>query len=236
MLPGKIYIITNDINNKIYVGQTVQALNIRWNQHKSKSNSKNYKISNAIRKYGAEHFKISLVENNILPTDLNEKEEEYIKLFNSVNEGYNIKYTEQRKRSLTQYYIDDIIVSYLKKETIKSIAKRYKADKKTISSILKENNVPIRNWNKEQSNDIICKEFLKEEYVNKHKSIREIATETNLSREAIRGWLKKFDLLATLSSDTEAIIGEKNWKAERLIRGEGYTKYNQPQRIDAEKI
>ena len=26
-------------------------------------------------------------------------------------------------------------------------------------------------------------------------------------------------------------IGEKIWKAETLIRGEGYTKYNQPQRI-----
>ena len=34
-------------------------------------------------------------------------------------------------------------------------------------------------------------------------------------------------------------IGEKIWKAKpigKLIRGEGYTKYSQPQRIGSEKI
>jgi predicted GIY-YIG superfamily endonuclease len=41
-----IYKITNDINNKVYVGKTTRDLNTRFNEHKK---SKNGKSKSAIR-------------------------------------------------------------------------------------------------------------------------------------------------------------------------------------------
>ena len=34
---GSIYIIKNNINNKVYIGQTIQALNVRLQNHKMAS-------------------------------------------------------------------------------------------------------------------------------------------------------------------------------------------------------
>lgn len=48
MKAGKIYIITNDVNDKVYIGQTVQSLNRRLSQHFCKSKTRNQKISIAI--------------------------------------------------------------------------------------------------------------------------------------------------------------------------------------------
>ena len=52
-----IYKVTNIINNKIYIGQTIHSLNIRKSQHE-RSHEYGYKtaFSNAIKKYGKENF------------------------------------------------------------------------------------------------------------------------------------------------------------------------------------
>lgn len=63
MYEGYIYIITNDINNKVYIGQTKNTIQIRWNGHKHTSKSVcNMLISKAIKKYGVEHFAIREIE------------------------------------------------------------------------------------------------------------------------------------------------------------------------------
>lgn len=85
---GYIYKITNLINNKIYIGQTIRDVQIRWKEHlRSKDEAP---IHKAIRKYGKEAFKIEIIEEceNIL---LNEREQYYINKFNSYNGhiGYN---------------------------------------------------------------------------------------------------------------------------------------------------
>jgi group I intron endonuclease len=84
-----VYKITNKINNKVYIGQTTTSLSARWTQHCSKS-SNCRKLSNAIKKYGKENFKIEIVKkcNNI--NELNIEEEILIKKENSVNCGYNL--------------------------------------------------------------------------------------------------------------------------------------------------
>jgi hypothetical protein len=35
-----IYVITNTINGKVYVGQTARELNVRWKEHCKKKNLK----------------------------------------------------------------------------------------------------------------------------------------------------------------------------------------------------
>ena len=85
---GYIYMITNEINGKIYIGQTRRSIETRWKEHlKSKDN---YPIHVAMRKYGIENFTIKELEkcdNQFL----DQKEIEYIEYYDSYNsnKGYN---------------------------------------------------------------------------------------------------------------------------------------------------
>lgn len=88
---GRIYIITNKINRKQYVGQTISTLSERWSQHKCDSKRRQTAIANAIRKYGFDNFKIDIVEDDIPYEDLDNKEIYYIKQYNTIcPNGYNI--------------------------------------------------------------------------------------------------------------------------------------------------
>lgn len=56
---GYIYIIKNDINNKVYIGKTIQSINQRFNQHKKDRHRKGFDhrpLYRAFNKYGIEHF------------------------------------------------------------------------------------------------------------------------------------------------------------------------------------
>lgn len=84
-----IYKITNVVNGRVYVGQTVMSLARRWSQHStSKKNSPMY---NAFRKYGAENFTIEVICSALGPDHLNYLEQYFIKKYNSlVPNGYNL--------------------------------------------------------------------------------------------------------------------------------------------------
>jgi group I intron endonuclease len=87
----KIYLITNLINNKMYVGQTKSTLKRRFNQHcepKIKT-----AMGMAIQKYGRENFSIVILQDDITELDeLNILEKKYIKdLGTMVPNGYNVE-------------------------------------------------------------------------------------------------------------------------------------------------
>lgn len=73
-----IYKITNKINGKFYIGQSISIEN-RFQDHKApRSSKRNYPICRAIKKYGKENFAFEVIE--ICQQDeLNQKEIEYIK-------------------------------------------------------------------------------------------------------------------------------------------------------------
>jgi len=85
-----IYQIKNKINNKVYIGQTVKSLELRWKNHINKSKKTNTKLYNAMRKYGSNNFYIELVEECRNLDELSLKEEHYIKVLNTINTGYNM--------------------------------------------------------------------------------------------------------------------------------------------------
>ena len=89
-----IYKATNIINNKVYIGQTIQQLSVRKSQHE-RSHEYGYKtaFSNAIRKYGKENFKWEVIYETDSIKDLNEKESYYIEYYKSLvtENGYNLK-------------------------------------------------------------------------------------------------------------------------------------------------
>ena len=92
---GIIYKFTNQINNKSYIGQTINPQQ-RYSSHKSAINNKNHTeyytpLHEAFRKYGFENFTYEILAKDIENIDiLNILEEYYIQYFNSYgNHGYN---------------------------------------------------------------------------------------------------------------------------------------------------
>lgn len=88
-----IYKITNIIDGKCYVGQSVDIKN-RWSRHKSnlrKGKHQNQHMQSAWHKYKEENFKFEILEE-CNKSYINEKEIHYIHLYNSTNRdfGYNL--------------------------------------------------------------------------------------------------------------------------------------------------
>ena len=98
-----IYKITNLINNKVYIGQSIR-LEQRLQEHKYSSH--NDHLKNSIAKYGVENFKFDIIEVVQDPDLLNDLEIKYIAQYDSTNpdKGYNISHggcntsLEDRKR------------------------------------------------------------------------------------------------------------------------------------------
>lgn len=82
-----IYKITNRLNGKIYVGQTIRNVNRRFAEHCRKKD--NTHLHNAMRLYGKENFRVEIVDTANSQTELDEKERYWIRVFNSDVEGYN---------------------------------------------------------------------------------------------------------------------------------------------------
>ena len=105
-----IYIIKNDINNKVYIGQSI---NIHkriqehfWKSICQKDISYNSALHSAIRKYGKEHFYWEILEECDASL-LDEREKEYIKQYNSISpNGYNILSGGQQYRAELNKCID----------------------------------------------------------------------------------------------------------------------------------
>jgi len=91
MRTGIIYIATNTINNKVYIGQTIQGLQKRKSQHIKNAVSKcdNMYFHKAIRKYGKDNFKWEVLVDCPI-SDLNDQEIYWIKYWDSFGKrGYN---------------------------------------------------------------------------------------------------------------------------------------------------
>jgi group I intron endonuclease len=87
---GYIYKITNKIDNKIYVGQTIQDVEARWKDHLKKGSNCRY-LKSAINKYGIDNFEFQLVCITF-DNELDDMEIKYIEQYNSlVPNGYNLR-------------------------------------------------------------------------------------------------------------------------------------------------
>ena len=87
-----IYKITNSINNKVYIGQTIRALNKRWWEHKKDSETSELPLYRAMRKYGLENFTIEEIGGANSQSELNYVELHHIYLLNSIYpNGYNLR-------------------------------------------------------------------------------------------------------------------------------------------------
>ena len=117
-----IYKITNNVNGKIYIGQSVDP-NHRFVSHISRANKNedNSPIHAAINKYGKENFSMEILE---WTDNYNERERELIREYNTMSpNGYNVapggeepphKYGEDHHKSVITEEQIDIIINELK--------------------------------------------------------------------------------------------------------------------------
>lgn len=138
---GFIYIITNLVNNKVYIGQTIRTIEERWREHCRSccsADELNMLIKKAIKKYGKENFTITELEKCKVE-DLNDKEIYYIKLYNSFQNGYNM--TPGGKSGVKGFKLNTnqqqiCIELYKTGFSLRTIAKEFNVDKATIKHII----------------------------------------------------------------------------------------------------
>lgn len=81
-----VYVHKNKINNKCYVGITKRTLEERV--HDGYSGSRRFNC--ALEKYGWNNFTSEIIESNLTLEEACKKEQEYIKIYNSIENGYNL--------------------------------------------------------------------------------------------------------------------------------------------------
>ena len=129
-----IYCFTNLINNKKYIGSTINQPNIRYNQHiynayHDNSSKYNYPLYQAIRKYGIENFSYEILEEiDCTEEEIRKIEHQYIVAMNTVSPyGYN--QTDNTLHPLTTA------------ENYKKMSETKRNNAKKIAEIDKNNNV-----------------------------------------------------------------------------------------------
>ncbi len=164
-----IYLIRNNINNKCYVGQSINIMR-RWWEHKSRAfdcnnNCYDKPLYNAIRKYGIEAFSLEILEE-CSEDQLNEKEYYYIQKNHAlVPYGYNI--LESSDRTITETYHCINCGKIISKSTKSHLCR------KCYNITLRETEWPNR-------------ELLK--HLIRTKSFLEIGRMFNVTDNAIRKW------------------------------------------------
>ncbi len=139
-----IYKITNLINNKVYIGQSVHP-NKRWWQHKQRARTHydELPIHLAITKYGEQNFSFEILQ---WTQDYNNQEKRLIKEYNSISpNGYNIAegganhimYGQNHPRNKVQNKDLILIIQDLKDNILsdRQIAKKYHLTDKIIADI-----------------------------------------------------------------------------------------------------
>ena len=84
-----IYKLTNNVNGKSYIGQSIRTLEERLYEHSKPSKGRCYAIHHAFQKYGIGSFSADIVCECDTIEELNEMEIYYIELYDTYNSGYN---------------------------------------------------------------------------------------------------------------------------------------------------
>jgi group I intron endonuclease len=156
-----IYKITSP-SGKVYIGQSIN-IKRRFKEYNRKQCNQSIKLFNSLIKYGPEKHKFEIIEECEVER-LNEREEYYISLFNSVNEGLNIKLSSKpswtgKKRPEHSKLLKEkgSGFKYIRKEehrlNMSNIMKRVWKDKKDIIS----NKIRINKIGK-NTKSVICNE------------------------------------------------------------------------------
>lgn len=138
-----IYKITNNINNKIYIGKTIRSLEVRWREHQKdfySGKKNNLPLYAAMKKYGIEHFHIEIIEecqDNIV----SEREKYWIEEFQSFKKGYNATLGGDGKPYI-DYDLVCLLYEQLQNQT--KVAEKLNINRSTVRYILENRKIPLK--------------------------------------------------------------------------------------------
>lgn len=135
-----IYKITNQKNQKSYIGKTeYYPPDRRWKQHiaeSKKERSSHRALYQAFNKYGIDAFSFEVLKETENPS---EEEQYYIQYYDTYHNGYNetlggdgASYLELPEQDICKYYL---------KHSLLATAKFFGYDIRTINKILYKNNI-----------------------------------------------------------------------------------------------
>ena len=140
---GYIYKIENQINHKVYIGQTIKSLNKRFSQHKNNYTKPYFSqihLYRAFKKYGIENFSFEKIER-VNDEDLDEREKYWIAYYNSYENGYNST-LGGRDIELYKWDYEQIKKLYDEYRSARKVAKIIGCDHSTIDNIINKMNWP----------------------------------------------------------------------------------------------
>lgn len=190
-----IYKITNLLNNKSYVGKTTFSLEVRWNKHlqnynNSNSHCYNYYLYRAMRKYKINNFKIELIEEINNDSLLNEREQYWIKFYDTFKNGYNMTLGGEGQRL---YNKEKIISLWENEKSIKEISKIMNCSSDTVYLTIKD--LDSYSPKESQRRSAITKEVsqydLNGNYLKTYNSMKEACEENNISIDILSVCLNK---------------------------------------------
>ena len=143
---GLIYKITCLSTGKCYIGKTIRPLAERMRNHFSGYDSCR-KLNEAINKYGKDNFIVEVIASNIPYNELDQLEVFYINEYNSVKDGYNIKYGNSNYKgrlfhTLTSEVKKEVIKLYNQDMKVENISIQLKICRTSVYNILKQFDIP----------------------------------------------------------------------------------------------
>lgn len=188
---GYIYLVTNQINGKQYVGKTKFDIKTRWIQHKSEAKrlKPNVYFVRALNKYGCENFTVEEIEqcdNDLLFA----RERYYIQQYDTYKNGYNSTYGGEGNH---KYDTEEILVLWNDGLGAGEIAALVGSCPSTIYLTLKSNGITSTELRSramgkisENKKKIILQYSLTGELINKFSCIQEAVQQTGYSETSIR--------------------------------------------------
>ena len=135
---GQIYIITNSVNGKVYIGKTPAGIQTRWERHIADSiKPRKYKslLYEAMNKYGIDKFHITQIEE-CSNDKLDEREQYWIRQYNSYGSGYNLTIGGDGHNVISDDEIKNILDLWEKGYTQREISEIVNRNHKAIKRII----------------------------------------------------------------------------------------------------
>lgn len=151
---GFIYLITNQINGKQYIGKTEDTIENRWKTHKkdmSKNSEEKRPLYLAMNKYGVENFTIEQIEE-VSNSMLSDREVFYIEKYKTYLNGYNATIGGDGRSNIPQEEKDLYLNKFNEFKSIKKVADFFGRDVHTVSVVLKDKGTDVNQFREEVIN------------------------------------------------------------------------------------
>lgn len=175
-----IYKITNLINNKIYIGQSIH-IEKRWKEHKYYSSQEKTAIQAAFKKYGLSNFSFEVIEE-CSKEKLDEREIYWIKFYNSYYNGYNMTKGGASKIKLDY---EQIVLTYQKLGSIHATHRELNINRASVRKALEYYDI---DYDKTRSTPqaVVMIDISTQQVLKEFNTIKEAASYVGISDAAIR--------------------------------------------------